>query len=152
LYATGERGLLERWSARRRSPAAGLRPVLAFSLALAGVAALMLAHPAIDPGLATFWDRTLATQLDRESPFSIWGQVESLGWLHTLVIALTAGLAIAVAFVPRTRSIGQIAALAAAVVIATELTADHWFYLYIPWFFAPLAIALAVPRPAAGPT
>ena len=57
-------------------------------------------------------------------------------------------LAIVVAFVPRRRTLPQIAALAAAVLIALQLSVDHWFYLYIPWFFGPLAIALAasVPR------
>jgi hypothetical protein len=42
----------------------------------------------------------------------------------------------------------QVAALAAAVLIAVQSTADHWFYLYIPWF-APLvliALAAGVPR------
>jgi len=32
----------------------------------------------------------------------------------------------------------QVAALAAAVAIAVQLPATHWFYFYIPWF-APLA-------------
>ena len=53
------------------------------------------------------------------------------------------GLAVLVAFVPRRRSLTQIAALSAAVVIAVELTAEHWFYLYIPWFFGLALCALA---------
>ena len=48
-----------------------------------------------------------------------------------------------VAFVPRRRSLVQVAALAAAVLIAVELTAEHWFYLYIPWFAALALPALA---------
>jgi hypothetical protein len=36
------------------------------------------------------------------------------------------------------------------VMIALQITAEHWFYLYIVWFF-PLAVAaLAGERPAAG--
>ncbi len=35
---------------------------------------VMLALPAIDPGLATFYDRTVKSQIDRTSPFSVWGQ------------------------------------------------------------------------------
>jgi hypothetical protein len=35
-----------------------------------------------------------------------------------------------------------VAALGAAVIIAVELTAEHWFYLYIPWFFALLLTGL----------
>ena len=103
----------------------------------------MLAHPAIDPGLATFWERTVESQIERSSPFSVWGQADGIGWLQLAVIALAAGLAVAVAFVPRRRSLAQVAALAAAVVIAVELTAEHWFYLYIPWFLPALLIALA---------
>ena len=45
------------------------------------VVELLLAHPAIDPGLATFWDRTVRSQIERESPFSIWGLEDGLRWL-----------------------------------------------------------------------
>ena len=61
---------------------------------------------------------------------------------------LGAVLAIVVAFVPRRRTLPQIAALAAAVLIAIQLSVDHWFYLYIPWFFGALAIALLAISPS----
>jgi hypothetical protein len=111
----------------------------------------MLALPAIDPGLATFYERTVESQLDRESPFSVWGQERSLEWLQTLVKALAVGLAVLVAFVPRRRSLPQIAALSAAILIAVQLTAEHWFYLYIPWFFGLTIVGLVAKprRPAA---
>ena len=95
----------------------------------------MLALPAIDPGLGDFYDRTFKSQVDRTSPFSIWGQDHSLEWLQTVVKAFAVGLALLVAFIPRRRSVPQIAALSAAVLISVQLTAEHWFYLYIPWFF-----------------
>jgi hypothetical protein len=154
LYVSGERGLLDRL--RDRDPGGSrfgwLRPVLVPAAAAVAVAGLMLAHPAIDPGLATFWERTVQSQLERGSPFSIWGQAEGIGWLQTITIALAVGLAVAVAFVPRRRSIAQVAALAAAVLLAVQLTAEHWFYLYIPWFLPALLIALLVPvrRPRSG--
>jgi hypothetical protein len=157
LFATGEHGLLARWARRRpadratdgaRSP--WVRPVLAFSLAFVVVSALMLAHPAIDPGLATFWDRTVASQFDRESPFSVWGLEPSLAWLHTGVLAAALGLAVLFAFVPRRRDLARLAALAAAILIAVQLSAEHWFYLYIPWFAGPLLIALAAVGPGTG--
>jgi hypothetical protein len=110
----------------------------------------MLALPAIDPGLATFKERTIESQLDRSSPFSIWGQVDSIEWLQTTVKAVAVGLAVLVALVPRQRSLPQVAALAAAVLIAVQLTAEHWFYLYIPWFCG-LAIIGLVRAPAAAP-
>jgi len=104
----------------------------------------MLALPAVDPGLATFYDRTIKSQLDRTSPFSVWGQDHSLEWAQTLVKALAVGFAMLVVFVPGRRSLVQITALAAAVIIAVELTAEHWFYLYIPWFFGLVLPAVAV--------
>ncbi len=144
LYAAGERGLLDRVRAGR---GVGLRPLIAFGMAFVAVAALMLAHPAIDPGLATFWERTVQSQVERDSPFSIWGLETSLRWLQLVVIVLTAGFALALAFVPRRRTIAGVAALTAAVLIAVELGADHWFYLYIPWFFGMVMIALTTCDP-----
>jgi Glycosyltransferase family 87 len=141
LFATGTRGFSLR----------SLRPPVVFSVVFAAVIAVMLVEPLIDPGLATFWDRTLASQLDRTSPFSIWGQVGGIEWLQKTVLGLAALFAIAVAFVPRRRSVVQIAALAAAVLIGLQLAVDHWFYLYIPWFAGPLLIALAASRPGYSP-
>jgi hypothetical protein len=134
LFATGERGLAGRppW-----------RPALVFTSAFVAAVALMLAHPAIDPGLATFWDRTLGSQLDRSSPFSVWGQEPGLNWLQTGLWVGAAGLAALVAFVPRRRTLVQVAALGAAVLIAAQLAVDHWFYLYIPWFLPLLLAALS---------
>ena len=59
----------------------------------------------------------------------------------------TAVLALAVAFVPRRRSPERVAALAAAILVALQLTAEHWFYLYIVWFFPALLVALTAPAP-----
>jgi hypothetical protein len=95
-----------------------------------------------DGGVRELYDRTLGYQAGRNSPFSIWGQEPGLDWLHVVTIAFGGLLAIAVAFVPRRKSPMQVAALAAAVMIAIELTADHWFYLYIVWF-APLVLVAA---------
>jgi uncharacterized membrane protein len=98
-----------------------------------------------DGGLRELYDRTLGFQIARKSPFSIWGQHSNLNWLHTVVKAFAAGLALLVAFVPRRKSPAQVAALGGAVMIAMELTAAHWFYLYIVWFFPLVFVALALP-------
>jgi hypothetical protein len=146
LYAAGFRGLLtaepEPGVGRMRSRLAGLRPAALFSLAFAIVVALMLVNPALDPGLGTFFDRTVVSQIDRTSPFSVWGQVDGIQWLQNAVLVSAAVLAVVVAFVPRRRTLPQVAALSAAVLIALQLSVDHWFYLYIPWFFGALVIAL----------
>jgi hypothetical protein len=142
LFAAGERGFAER---------PRLRPALAFAAASAVVIGLTLAHPAVDPGLATFWDRTVESQLDRDSPFSIWGQEDELDWLQTAVRLGAVALALAVAFLPRERSLPQVAALAGAVLVAVQLAADHWFYLYVVWFFPLVIVALLNWEPAAAP-
>ena len=50
-------------------------------------------------------------------------------------------------FVPRRRTPVQVAALGAAVLVALELAATHWFYLYVAWF-APLALVAFLGRAA----
>lgn len=152
LFTGGQCGFGRRTDGRRWSR---LRPLAVFSAAFTAVIAVMLVLPAIDPGLTTFYDRTIKSQIDRTSPFSIWGQDSSLEWLQTTVKALTITLALVIAFLPRRRSLSQVAALAAAVVIAVELAAEHWFYLYIPWFYglALPAIAFATnPSSSASPS
>jgi hypothetical protein len=62
--------------------------------------------------------------------------------LQTLVQGLAVVLAIALAFVPRRRDIVGLAALCAAVLIALEMGIEHWFYLYIVWFFGLYIVAL----------
>ena len=124
-----------------------------FSLGFALAAAAVMADVLIDPGLAEFWDRTVAEQAGRGSPFSLWGQEPSLEWLQTAVKVATAALALLVAFVPRRRDPVTIAALGVAVLIAVQLTVEHWFYLYVPWFLPFLLVALLArrePGPAPG--
>jgi fatty acid desaturase len=82
------------------------------------------------------------SQFDRTSPFSIWGLWGGLSLEQHLLEVLTVLLAFAVFFVPRQRTVVHVAALAAAIVIALQLCLTHWFYLYIPWFFPALIVAL----------
>jgi hypothetical protein len=138
---TGERPL-----SRRR-----IRSLAVFALGFAGAAALVLAQTLLDPGFATFFERTVANQVDRDSPFSLWGQVPDLGWLQVVAQVAAACLGVLVAFIPRRRTLPQIAALAAAVLIAVQLTADHWFYLYIVWFL-PCVLAAVAAAKAERPT
>jgi len=52
-------------------------------------------------------------------------------------------LALLVAFRPRgPRTTAQVSALAAALIIAVQLPALHWFYLYIVWFLPVLIVAV----------
>jgi hypothetical protein len=116
--------------------------VIPFTIAFAITVAVVSFQALQDPGLSTYWHRTIAEQGGRDSPFSIWGQAHSLGWLQAVVKAAVVGLAVLVALRPRRRDHVTVAALGAAVMIGMQLTVDHWFYLYIPWFLPFLLIAL----------
>ena len=121
----------------------GQRPrrshVLAFGLAFAAAAVAVVAPFVPDGGLPELYERTLGRQLVRESPFSVWGQHQSLQWGQRAASGAVVVLALALAFVPRQLSRPRVAALAAAVLIALQLSTTHWFYLYIVWF-APFAL------------
>jgi len=118
------------------------RSALVFALGFVLVTAAVLIWPAIDPGLKTFYDRTIASQAGRSSPFSIWGQT-SLEPLRIAILAITGLASIAFAFIPKRKSLVQLAALSAALLLLLQLTLHHWFYLYIVWFYPLLLIALA---------
>ena len=156
LLAAGPRaGLASRDPVTGDGPlsASRLRAVGLFAVGLAAATGAVMAQTLLDPGFATFFDRTIANQVDRDSPFSVWGQVPSLDWLQLAAQAAAAALAVLVAFVPTRRTLPQVAALAAAVLIAAQLTADHWFYLYIVWFLPGVLVALAIRGDrAVGPT
>jgi hypothetical protein len=115
-------------------------------LVFAGTLVLVLAWTVVpfipDGGVRELYDRTVGYQASRPSPFSLWGQVESLDWLQTVVKAAAGALALAAAFVPRRPDLRQLAALGAAILIAVELTATHWFYLYVVWFVPFAFVAL----------
>jgi hypothetical protein len=120
------------------------RSVLLFALSFGVVSVLVMLWPALDPGLNTFYDRTIAYQSDRDSPFSIWGQVPSLEPLRIAILAGTGVLSILLAFRPKRKSLVQLAALGAALLIALQITMHHWFYLYIVWFYPLFLVALVV--------
>jgi hypothetical protein len=127
----------------RGSPAAMPPTGVAFALAFFLTVAALLAWPAVDPGIHTFYERTIAYQAGRDSPFSIWGQVSGLEPLRIAILAGTGLMAVAFAFAPKRKTLTQVAALAAALLISLQLTAQHWFYLYIVWFYPLLLAALA---------
>jgi hypothetical protein len=144
------------WGSRVRDPHPGAigrpRPPIAFALAFLAVTAAVMLWPTIDPGLATFYERTISFQAGRNSPFSIWGQVSSLEPLRVALLAATAALSLLLAFRPRRKSPAQVAALGAAALIALQITMHHWFYLYVVWFYPLLLVALAVPSAPRRPT
>ena len=125
------------------------RPMTDFVLGGLGVvlvsfAILLLPGQPIE-AVKLFYERTLAFQGDRVSPWTIFTQVPSLAFLQKPLMAFAILLAILVAFVPRRRTVRRLAALSAAVVIAFQLTVNYWFYAYVIWFepFVFLSLLLA---------
>ena len=116
------------------------------ALVAGGVYALVCAGLVLgylpDGGLREFWNTTLGFQLDRTSPLSIWVRASQLDFLRPVFSGLAVILIGAVAFVPRRRNLGQIAALCAAILAATQIPANYWLYFYIVWFAPFLFVAL----------
>jgi hypothetical protein len=93
-------------------------------------------------GLKEMWDTTLGFQLHRTSPLSLWTRHPSLDFLRPLFAVSTVALAIVAAFVPRRRTVGQVAALCAAILAATQIPTRFWLYFYVVWFAPLLFVAL----------
>ena len=107
------------------------RPLILFALAFLAAAAVVTMPLLPDGGFRELYDRSLGYQASRGSPFSVWGQAPSLHFLQTVSKVFAVGLAALFFFVPRRRSTVQVAALAAALLIAVQVTANHWFYPYV---------------------
>ena len=124
-----------------------------FGLATVAAFSVLLLEPSLADAARTFWDRTLAFQLERESPFSIWGWgqyhargIPDLASLQTVVQVCTIALAGIAAAVPREKGPLELAALTAALLAAFELCLTHWSYLYLPWLLPFVLVALYAPR------
>lgn len=121
-----------------------LRAVLLYSAVMIAVAALVLVPVLPDGGLREFWNTTLGFQLGRTSPLSLWQREPSLQWLQTVLKAALAAVAIAAAFVPRRRTVGQVAAISGALLAGSQLIANYWIYFYAAWLVPFVVIAAAV--------
>jgi hypothetical protein len=122
--------------ARRRVPMGVL-----FVLGFAGAGALAFVPALAHDSLSTIYRRTIEYQGNRGSPFSVWG-LYGLNTLQHVAEGAAFALAIVVALVPRRDDMVGLAAGCAAILIGAELAIEHWFYLYIPWFFPLVMIAL----------
>jgi hypothetical protein len=140
---------------RRRPWRRQLLFVAGFAVATVAAFSILFLEPNPLHAARVFYDRTIAPQVGRESPFSLWDWrqyhakgIPDLHRVQQVLEVLLVVAAFAVAFVPRRKSPLQLAALTAALLIGFELVLTHWFYLYIPWFFP--FVAFAVLAPAAG--
>ena len=122
------------------------RGLALFAVGFAVAAALALL-PMLREDISVFWERSVVFQAERGSPFSIWG---FRGWetAQAVAQALAVLLAVGLALVPRRRDMAGLAAACAAVLIALQLAVTHWFYLYIPWFFGLVMVAVLAREPS----
>jgi hypothetical protein len=138
----------------RRSRRTALLFAGGFALATIASFWVLLLEPNVLHAAREFWRRTIPPQVNRHSPFSLWdwGQYHAglpdLAWLQKVLQTLLLAGAAAVAFLPRRKSPLQLAALTGALLIGFELVLTHWFYLYLPWFFAFVAYAVLAAEPA----
>ncbi len=123
-------------------PPPSRREVVRYVLGYGLTTVVVMLPVLLDDNLRAFWHDTIAYQAGRTSPFSIWGLYGGLGVEQHLFQGATAALALAVMVLPSRRGVVQVAALAAAVIIALQLAASYWLYSYIVWFYAPLVVAL----------
>jgi hypothetical protein len=148
--------VLPLWSGypEARRPRAAVLCLLGFLLATVVVFFVLFLEPSPWHAARVFYDRTVSFQVGRDSPFSIWDwrqyHAKGLPDLHIVQRVLEAALvlgSLGLAFFPRDRSPLRMAALTAAVLIGFELVLTHWFYLYLPWFFPFVVLALIAPLP-----
>ncbi len=118
------------------------RDLATFVLAFLAVGALASIPALSHDSLHTIYERTFAYQADRASPFSVWGLYGGLGGWEAAVQIGAVVLAVLLAVIPRRADVVGLAAACAVVIIALQLGIEHWFYLYIPWFFPVVLIAL----------
>jgi hypothetical protein len=132
---------------------AGTRRVLIGFVVAAGASVAVFLPPG---GLQVMWSHTLGYQLTRPDVFSPWALHPALAPVKDLVTLAVVALAVYVAVRPRgPRTLAQLSALLAALTIAVQLPALHWFYLYIVWFWPMVLVGVlgagSPPAPAPVP-
>jgi hypothetical protein len=113
---------------------------------------ILLLEPSLWGAVKTFWDRTIAWQVSRASPFSLWDwrqyHAEGLPDLHVVQRVLQGLLvvaALAFAIFPRRKTPLQLAALTGVLLLGFELVLTYWIYAYIVWFVPFVAYAIIAP-------
>ena len=126
----------------------GSRASLRFALAYAATIVVAMLPVLLGGDLHAFWRDSVSYQSSRVTPFSVWGLWGGLGLAQHLVEGAAVALAFALTFIPRQRTLVQVASLGAAVLIALQLGANYWLYSYIVWFFPLVIVALLAAHPS----
>ena len=123
------------------------RSLAAYAVSFAVTVAVCMLPVVVGGDFHYFWHDSISYQSSRITPFSVWGLWGGLGWLQHILQGAAVWLAVMVAFVPARRGIVEVSALAAAVLIALQLTVNYWLYPYIVWFFPLVIVALLAAFP-----
>jgi hypothetical protein len=123
------------------------RHIAGFGVAFAVAAVLTMLPVLLKHDLSAFWHDSILYQSDRTTPFSVWGLWGGLGWLQSLFQGAVIALALGVAILPSRRTLVDVAALGAGVLIALQLTLNYWLYPYIVWFLPLALVALVASHP-----
>ena len=139
------------WRGVGRMP--GKRSTLTFVLAYALAIFVPLLPVLLTGDWHWFWHDSISYQATRPAPFSVWGLwggfKQSLHLPEHIVLGATVALGLAAPFWPRgERTLVEVAALGAAILIGLQMGITYWFYLYIVWFFPLVVIALVMAHPA----
>jgi hypothetical protein len=134
--------LLATYGVRELEPRRRRAALALFAIGFAAAGALAFIPALSHDSLHRIYTQTIAYQASRGSPFSVWGLYGHLGGLQLAVEIAAVALALGLALVPLRAELAALAAACAAVIIATQLGIEHWFYLYIPWFFPLIMLAL----------
>ncbi|MFL5884752.1 MAG: hypothetical protein ACJ77M_06740 [Thermoleophilaceae bacterium] len=129
------------WLARRDRRREILLPALALSAVLCGFLVTLGG-----PGAIGSMIHALSFQLERASFFAPW-QLFSIEWLQPIAQAAVIAAMVWVALeVRRDPAIwhdpARIAGLCGALLLGLQLSASHWYFLYLPWAFPFVAVAL----------
>jgi hypothetical protein len=123
------------------------RSIAAFIAAFAIAGFVVMLPVVLKSDLGPFWRDSVEYQSNRVTPFSVWGLWGGLGGLQHLLQGAVIALALGVAFLPSRRSVVDVAALAAALLIALQLVTNYWLYPYIVWFYPLVIVALLAGHP-----
>ena len=123
------------------------RHIVGFGIAFVVACVLTMLPVLLKHDLPAFWRDSIVYQSDRTTPFSIWGLWGGLGWLQSLLQGAVIALALGVAFLPSRRTVVDVAALGAGVLIALQLTLNYWLYPYLVWFLPMALVALVASHP-----
>jgi hypothetical protein len=123
------------------------RHIVGFGVAFVVAAVLTMLPVLLKHDFPAFWRDSILYQSDRTTPFSVWGLWGGLGAVQSLLQGAVIALALGAAFVPSRRTLVDVAALGAGILIALQLTLNYWLYPYIVWFLPLALVALVASHP-----